>query len=276
MSSIALGNDIVALVTASSGGKLPPLLENAERVILPAGHILQHSGESVAHVYFPITGILSMGWALEDGSEVSTLGIGPDGAVHATEGVALERATHSIKAPLPACVVRVPIAEWQRLLAEDHRARNVLARYAECMLARSQQALACRVKHDVESRFCHWLLDMHDWCGGRALPITHVTLARLLGVRRTTVTLMALALQDAGIISYRRGLIEITDVYALQQASCECHKLRRLWNESFRAQFVVEQTIHHASFVQSSADAPPEPLPRSAPCARSTAGSLRG
>jgi Mn-dependent DtxR family transcriptional regulator len=59
----------------------------------------------------------------------------------------------------------------------------------------------------------------------------------MLGVRRTSVSLVANLLQQAGLIKYRRGRIEITNLEALQDASCECHETvkasyRRLLGQS--------------------------------------------
>ena len=45
----------------------------------------------------------------------------------------------------------------------------------------------------------------------------------MLGVRRTSVSLVANILQNAGLIRYSRGRIEITDLAGLQAASCECY-----------------------------------------------------
>ena len=45
----------------------------------------------------------------------------------------------------------------------------------------------------------------------------------MLGVERTSVTLHARTLQQAGIIKYSRGRIQITDVEAMQETVCECY-----------------------------------------------------
>jgi Mn-dependent DtxR family transcriptional regulator len=55
------------------------------------------------------------------------------------------------------------------------------------------------------------------------LGLTQEFLAQMLGVRRTSVSLVANTLQHAGLIRYRRGRIEITDLEGLKAASCECY-----------------------------------------------------
>jgi len=45
----------------------------------------------------------------------------------------------------------------------------------------------------------------------------------MLDVRLTTVTIAARPLQSAGLIRYRRGLIQVVDRAALEDIACECY-----------------------------------------------------
>jgi hypothetical protein len=47
----------------------------------------------------------------------------------------------------------------------------------------------------------------------------------MLGANRKSVTMAAQALQTAGLISYRRGKIQIVDRAGLEKASCECYAI---------------------------------------------------
>jgi Mn-dependent DtxR family transcriptional regulator len=42
-------------------------------------------------------------------------------------------------------------------------------------------------------------------------------------VQRNSVSLVANRLQEAGLIHYRRGVIEVTNVNRLMESSCECY-----------------------------------------------------
>jgi Mn-dependent DtxR family transcriptional regulator len=53
--------------------------------------------------------------------------------------------------------------------------------------------------------------------------LTQEFLAQMLGVRRTSVTLVAKQLQSAGLIKYRRGRIEILDAETMQDPACACY-----------------------------------------------------
>jgi DNA-binding GntR family transcriptional regulator len=83
----------------------------------------------------------------------------------------------------------------------------------------------------MEARLCRWLLQTHDCMEGNAIPLTQEFLAQMLGARRTTVTLAAKLLQSAGLIRYRRGLIQIVDRPKLEKLSCECYAVVRRYTD---------------------------------------------
>lgn len=74
---------------------------------------------------------------------------------------------------------------------------------------------------------------MHDRAEGEILPYTHEFLSHMLGANRKSVTLAALSLQRAGLISYRRGKIQVLDRPGLEKVSCECYGIVRERFEAF-------------------------------------------
>jgi Mn-dependent DtxR family transcriptional regulator len=69
-----------------------------------------------------------------------------------------------------------------------------------------------------------WLLSCRDFLRSDDIMLTQEFLAEMLGVRRTSVTLVASALQHAGLIRYRRGHIQVLDVEGLRGSACECYE----------------------------------------------------
>ena len=59
------------------------------------------------------------------------------------------------------------------------------------------------------------------------MPLTHEFLAQMLGTPRTTVTLAAGMLHQAGLIDYSRGHVTIKNRAELENAACECYAVVR-------------------------------------------------
>jgi CRP-like cAMP-binding protein len=108
--------------------------------------------------------------------------------------------------------------------------RRELFMREQFLLAQAQQSAACNAKHEIPQRLATWLLRVHDRAQQDELSLTQEFLGQMLGVQRASVSIAAAALQDAGIIQYRRGSIRIVDQKRLEASACECF-------ETLRAQF---------------------------------------
>lgn len=85
------------------------------------------------------------------------------------------------------------------------------------------QTAVCNRHHSLDQQLCRWLLLSLDRLHGNDLVMTQDLIANMLGVRREGVTQAAGNLQDAGLISYRRGHIRVLDRAGLEQRTCECY-----------------------------------------------------
>ena len=111
-------------------------------------------------------------------------------------------------------------------LAERSTAfRAILARHQNLVLAQAQQSAACNATHPLEARLARCLLRCRDLLHSEHIPLTQEYIAEMLGVRRTTVTLVARTLQKAGLIQYTRGHIRIDDLDGLRESACECYAI---------------------------------------------------
>ena len=116
-------------------------------------------------------------------------------------------------------------------IAKSSEFRQLLARRAQALHAQEQQSAACNAANSVEARLSRWLLRARDLYDGEALPLTQEFLAGMIGVQRNAISIVAHALQDAGIISYSRGQIEISDLEALRATACECYHVVKAKHE---------------------------------------------
>jgi CRP-like cAMP-binding protein len=102
--------------------------------------------------------------------------------------------------------------------------RAMMFRHEQIILVQAQQSAACNATHMVEARLSRWLLRCRDLQASDDLNLTQEFLGQMLGVRRTSVSVVAHTLQQAGLIRYARGHIRILDLAGLQAAACECYE----------------------------------------------------
>jgi len=137
---------------------------------------------------------------------------------------------------IPGTGWRIRASDFQAATDKSRHLRHLALRSSELLLAQVQQTAACNALHSAERRLCRWILQVRDRIDGDTIQLTQDFLAQMLAVRRPTVTLIAQGLQNAGLISYRRGRIEILDREGLERQACECvgairTKTRRILSE---------------------------------------------
>ena len=111
----------------------------------------------------------------------------------------------------------------KRLARESETLRVALVRHEQAMNAQTNQVAACNALHELEERLSRWLLQTRDLCRSDTLHLPQEFLSQMLGVQRSSVTLVARKLQEGGLIRYRRGRINVLDVEGLQDSCCECY-----------------------------------------------------
>jgi CRP-like cAMP-binding protein len=196
-------------------------------VRLSCGMILAEPGAPVTHVYFPTEGIVSILVELEHETPMEIAIIGNEGMV----GTALLLGGLEAQHPLHRSVVQVPGQAYRMradiLFAEFKRGdklRHWLLCFTQALIAQVAQIAGCSRHHEVEAQVCRWLLQRLDRLASGQLYVTHKEIAALLGVRREGVTQAACDLQEAGLIRYARGHVQVIDRAGLERRACECVK----------------------------------------------------
>jgi len=216
----ARSNRLLGALETASRKRIDPHLEPIK---LKLGAIVCEAGGLLKHAYFPQGSVLSLLTVLENGSAIETANIGREGSFGLFAAMYSRVSFNRCLVQLEGGIVRCPI---ELLLSEFKRSeyvRDLFVSYSETLLSQVQQSVACNAMHSTEEKMCRWLLMMHDRAEGEALPYTHEFLSHMLGANRKSVTLAAGSLQTAGLISYRRGKIQVLDRPGLEKASCECY-----------------------------------------------------
>ena len=204
-------------------GDLDDPLPDLKGIELPRGKILYQSGDAIDTIYFPQHGLISAVVDLATGEGIEAGLIGRDGCVWPSAAFGQQISLCRAIVQVAGRGSTLPVDKFRALAEKNAKFRTVLVRYADLLLAQAQQSAACNAAHPVEARLARWLMRCRDQLHDDNIPLTQEYLAEMLGVRRTTVTLVAKSLQQAGLIHYRRGNIHIHDVDGLRESACECY-----------------------------------------------------
>jgi CRP-like cAMP-binding protein len=202
---------------------------------LPRGTVLHEAGRAIERVYFPERGAISLVVDLASGETIETALIGVDGAVGGHDALHPTATLNRAVVQIEGSALAIESDALRKICDERSELCKLLAAYDRFVCAQTQQAAACNVTHSLDARIARWLLRAQHLCG-RNFVVTQEALATLLGVRRTSVSLTAHGFQDAGIIRYRRGEIEIVDTDKLRGIACECHATLAAHRERLLAQ----------------------------------------
>ncbi len=216
------GNRLLATLTIADRA----LLDNSVEVVeLDRGAVLFGSGDEVTAAYFPMPGtMVSLIVDLADGRSIEVATIGKEGAVGGIVSCGKPPTFARAEVQIPGSAIRIDIKAIEAAKARSSEVREVFCRYSDALLAQIMQSVACNAAHPMEARLCRWLLTTHDRSNGDEIPLTQEYLAEMLGVQRTTVSGVARALQAQGLISYRRGSVQIQRRDLIEERACDCYR----------------------------------------------------
>ena len=206
---------------------LKRLKPHFEPVEMKPRDVLIRAGDPIDHLYFVNQGLASLVKTMRDGRMVEIGAVGPTGAVDLFSLMGVERAIWESVVQVPGTALRIPRSTLQEEMTRSTALAELARRRSALFLAELAQTAACNRLHSLEERCCRWLLMGHDCAGSDSFPLTHESLALMLGVQRSGLSIVAGALQRAGFIRYTRGRVTIADRAGLEGAACECYGLMR-------------------------------------------------
>jgi CRP-like cAMP-binding protein len=221
-------NAILASLSEGDTAALRPHLKAAH---LQQKTVLYEAGDLIKSVYFPVNAVVSLVVSLATGEMTEAAMVGKDGAVGMASALDGKVAMNSAIVQLSGDAMACDTAAFKSAALQSESLISKVMRHEQALFAQAQQSTACMAHHEVDARLCRWMLRARDLAGSDHLPFTQEFLAEMLGVRRTSVTAVARTLQEAGMIKYTRGKIEILDVEGLRESACECHETI---NEQYR------------------------------------------
>jgi len=220
-------NRLLAAVPPEDFALLEPYLEF---VALSREQVLYDAGDLMRHLCFPHEAVISLVNLMEDGGIVEVAIFGREGVSGLFGALATREAFGRYVVQIAGTASRISYKHLDEMRTARPKLRQLLTNYGEALMAQTFQTVSCNAVHAVEARCCRWILSMHDRAGQDSLPLTHEFLAEMLGVQRSTVSVVTRTLQTAGLIRQSRGGITIVDRAGLEETTCECYgKIRRIY-----------------------------------------------
>ena len=243
-------NRILGALAANDFARLQ---DDLELVHLELGQVLYESGDTLGHIYFPVTCIVSLIFTTQKGATAELAITGNDGLVGIPLVLGGDTTTHRVVVQSAGAAYRLRVETIRWELDQGGELQHLALRYTQALMTQMAQSIVCNRHHSVDQQLCRWLLLSLDRLPGNQLNMTQELIANMLGVRREAVTEAAGKLQAAGLIEYSRGHITVTDRPGLEARACECYATVKA--EYDRIFLMTARTAHH----QSSAAQPGNP-----------------
>jgi len=230
-------NHILAALGEESYRRVRP---NLELVAMPLSWVLYESGGQLKHIYFPVTGIVSLLYVTAGGASSEIALTGNEGLVGISLFMGGETTTNRAVVQCAGHAYRLAASALKREFALGGPFQELALRFTQTLMTQMAQTSVCNRHHTLDQQLCRWLLLSIDRLAGDELIMTQELIANMLGVRREGVTEAAGRLQQAGLITYTRGRIKVLNRAALEIRVCECYavvkvEFERLMPQAMRA-----------------------------------------
>jgi CRP-like cAMP-binding protein len=217
-------NKLLRAIPAADLERLLPFLEAVE---LKSGRILHHAHVPISHFYFIESGLVSIEAEPEHRKWTEVWQVGNEGCLGLSLVVGREFPSYRRVALVQGRALRIPHREFQAKVGEIAPLRKALLQYLFVVLLQTSRLNACNLRHSVNQRVARWLLLACHRCGSPELPITQSVLARVLGIRRASVSTSLGEFEQLRCVRKERGMIVVTDPGRLERISCACYGLIR-------------------------------------------------
>jgi CRP-like cAMP-binding protein len=185
--------------------------------------VLVEIDDTLKRAYLPHRGVISLVVKLARGEQIQVAMIGRDSVFGAFSALGDPIALNSAVVLIPGVASALGVDRLRDAADQSTTFRATLMRHGLAVYAQIQQTVGCNSSHSVESRLARCLLQTRDFAGSDKLFLTQESMAQMIGARRNSVSLVANTLQQANLIHYSRGHLELNDPDSLRRSACECY-----------------------------------------------------
>ena len=223
-------NRILAALPPEELRRLAPHLTDATLVMRRS---LSKPERPIRLICFPDSGVCSVMSVMRSGASAEVGTVGNEGITGLALFYGAVTEPSEVMVQVPGTGRLMPADVFLAELARRETLYTMVKSYAHVFSVQLMQSAACNALHHVEERACKWLLMTHDRVVGKEFTLTQEFLGLMLGVRRSSVALVAEKLQRNGMIHYRSGHVTVLDRKGLEESSCECYAIVRAYFDKF-------------------------------------------
>jgi len=226
-----------AFIAALAASERALVTKHSSPLDLRVGQRLIKTSDMITDVIFPHSGLVVLTVRQSDNGAVGVGLVGQDGIVGGFAAMASTPASCDAEVHIAGHATRLAAPIFRELVDANPDTRQLASRFDSALMEQAHQTAYCNTKHPVEARVCRLLAEVLDRSTDRWALLNQAALAEILSVRRTTVTLVIGRLEDAGVLRWRRGYVDIVDHAELIRRSCGCYAcMRRYRNQLFPAE----------------------------------------
>lgn len=217
-------DDTNRLLRALRQEDLDRLTPHLTRIDSPRGAALHRAGDVVRYAWFPCGAALAtFAVALEPGVVVEAAMVGREGALGGIVSHGRLPAFADVQVLHGGPFLRIEAGVLEEIKVRSPAIANLFTRYADCLVAQMLQSVACNAGHGISQRAAKWLIAAIERTGDNVVPLRQDQLADMLGVGRSFVNRTLATYREQGLLTTRRGALEIHDLAALKAMACGCN-----------------------------------------------------
>ena len=193
------------------------LQSHLRRIELPVRFQLHEAGRTITDVYFPEDGVVSIVAVTHDGKACEVGLFGRDGMSETATVMGTDCSPHEAYVQVAGTsALKLSTSVMREALTKSSTMRLHLLKYVQAMMVQLSASIVASGQ-TIDQRLARWLLMCHDRGDDDVLPLTQEFIGMMLGVRRAGVTEAMAMLRNDGLVTQRRGTINVIDREGLEQ-----------------------------------------------------------
>ena len=163
------------LLSRLSSGDLSILRPQLKAFALVRGRVLHPLGTQIAHIYFPLSGMISLVAVTKSGAQVETGVVGREGVVGVSVANYGKYPFGQATVQIEGAALRMPTDAFVKIFHASEPFRRAMNGFQSVILWQALQSAVCHALHTVEARLCRWLLQTQDAIGSDViLSLIHI------------------------------------------------------------------------------------------------------